>query len=190
MKRKQLSIIPIEEMAQDLLDKAYSCEIPKEKLLKMFSDCIQRKWSIEEEKFKKKVEVYLTNNQKHLELYDYGFKYNYVMSDYLKFKSEFNSKQRYKFYLEIICAMYKLHKSVEYGADMTKLYSLLIDKNLEVDVNVYDEVVVVVCMIFEREVSTMVNCTEFLKLREQYQIYDSFQLTILGMLYLVEKENA
>ena len=54
MKRKHPNTIPMEEMTQDLLDKAYSCEMSKEQLLKMFSDCIEKKWMEEEEKFRKK----------------------------------------------------------------------------------------------------------------------------------------
>ena len=52
MKRKHPNTIPMEEMTQDLLDKAYSCEMSKEQLLKMFSDCIEKKWMEEEEKFR------------------------------------------------------------------------------------------------------------------------------------------
>ena len=55
MKRKHPNTIPMEEMTQDLLDKAYSCEMSKEQLLKMFSDCIEKKWMEEEEKFRKKL---------------------------------------------------------------------------------------------------------------------------------------
>ena len=54
MKKKHPNTIPMEEMTQDLLDKAYSCEMSKEQLLKMFSDCIEKKWMEEEEKFRKK----------------------------------------------------------------------------------------------------------------------------------------
>ena len=63
MKRKHPNTIPMEEMTQDLLDKAYSCEMSKEQLLKMFSDCIEKKWMEEEEKFKyifKKIKVILS----------------------------------------------------------------------------------------------------------------------------------
>lgn len=42
MKRKHPNTIPMEEMTQDLPDKAYSCEMSKEQLLKMFSDCIEK----------------------------------------------------------------------------------------------------------------------------------------------------
>ena len=53
MKRKHPNTIPMEEMTQDLLDKAYSCEMSKEQLLKMFSDCIEKKWMVVEEIFRK-----------------------------------------------------------------------------------------------------------------------------------------
>lgn len=56
----------MEDMTQELLDKAYSCEISKEQLLKMFSDCIEKKWMKEEEKYKnvefcrtKKLDIYI-----------------------------------------------------------------------------------------------------------------------------------
>ena len=80
MKRKEPNIISMEDMTQDLLNKAYSCEISKEQLLKMFSDCIEKKWMKEEEKFRKKVEVYLGKNQHYIEsyeadFYDDGFEY-------------------------------------------------------------------------------------------------------------------
>ena len=137
MKRKQPNIIPMEEMTQDLLDKAYSCEIPKEQLLKMFSDCIEKKWLKEEEKFRKKVEVYLGKNQHHIEsyetdFYDHGFEYKNTGNSYSKFKNEFDFSQRYKFYLEIICAMYKLHKNMNYGIDITSLYAFLNDNHLRI----------------------------------------------------------
>ena len=192
MKRKQPIIIPMEEMTQVLLDRAYSCDISKEQLLKMFSDCIEKKWMEEEKMFKKKVEIYLKNNQHYIEsyeadFYNQAFEYKDAGSNYLKFKSEFNLSQRYKFYLEIICAMYKLYKNMNCGIDMTNLYNLLNENHLNIDYNKYIEVVAVVCMIFEGEVYTSTQCGEFCKLREQYRIYDSFQLTILGMIYLVEK---
>lgn len=195
MKRKQSNIIPMEEMTQDLLNKAYSCGISKEQLLKMFSDCIEKKWMKEEKKFRKKVEIYLRKNQHYIEsyeadFYDQGFEYKDAGSSYSNFKSEFDLRQRYKFYLEIICAMYKLHKNMNSAIDMTDLYNLLNEDHLDIDYNKYVEVVAVVCMIFEGEVYTSTQCGEFCELREQYYIYDSFQLTILGMIYLVEKENA
>ncbi len=195
MKRKQSNIIPMEEMTQDLLNKAYSCGISKEQLLEMFSDCIEKKWMKEEKKFRKKVEIYLRKNQHYIEsyeadFYDQGFEYKDAGSSYSNFKSEFDLRQRYKFYLEIICAMYKLHKNMNSAIDMTDLYNLLNEDHLDIDYNKYVEVVAVVCMIFEGEVYTSTQCGEFCELREQYYIYDSFQLTILGMIYLVEKENA
>lgn len=195
MKRKQSNIIPMEEMTQDLLNKAYSCGISKEQLLEMFSDCIEKKWMKEEKKFRKKVEIYLRKNQHYIEsyeadFYDQGFEYKDAGSSYSNFKSEFDLRQRYKFYLEIICAMYKLHKNINSAIDMTDLYNLLNEDHLDIDYNKYVEVVAVVCMIFEGEVYTSTQCGEFCELREQYYIYDSFQLTILGMIYLVEKENA
>ena len=195
MKRKQSNIIPMEEMPQDLLNKAYSCGISKEQLLEMFSDCIEKKWMKEEKKFRKKVEIYLRKNQHYIEsyeadFYDQGFEYKDAGSSYSNFKSEFDLRQRYKFYLEIICAMYKLHKNMNSAIDMTDLYNLLNEDHLDIDYNKYVEVVAVVCMIFEGEVYTSTQCGEFCELREQYYIYDSFQLTILGMIYLVEKENA
>lgn len=195
MKRKQSNIIPMEEMTQDLLNKAYSCGISKEQLLEMFSDCIEKKWMKEEKKFRKKVEIYLRKNQHYIEsyeadFYDQGFEYKDTGSSYSNFKSEFDLRQRYKFYLEIICAMYKLHKNINSAIDMTDLYNLLNEDHLDIDYNKYVEVVAVVCMIFEGEVYTSTQCGEFCELREQYYIYDSFQLTILGMIYLVEKENA
>ena len=148
MKRKHPNTIPMEEMTQDLLDKAYSCEMSKEQLLKMFSDCIEKKWMEEED-----------------------------------------LSQRYKFYLEIICAMYKLHRNMNYGIDITSLYALLNHNHLDIDFNKYAEVIAVVCMILEGEVCTSTQCGEFYDLRKQYQIHNNFQLTILGMIYLVEKEN-
>ena len=195
MKRKQSNIIPMEEMTQDLLNKAYSCGISKEQLLEMFSDCIEKKWMKDEKKFRKKVEIYLRKNQHYIEsyeadFYDQGFEYKDAGSSYSNFKSEFDLRQRYKFYLEIICAMYKLHKNINSAIDMTDLYNLLNEDHLDIDYNKYVEVVAVVCMIFEGEVYTSTQCGEFCELREQYYIYDSFQLTILGMIYLVEKENA
>lgn len=195
MKRKQSNIIPMEEMTQDLLNKAYSCGIYKEQLLEMFSDCIEKKLMKEEKKFRKKVEIYLRKNQHYIEsyeadFYDQGFEYKDAGSSYSNFKSEFDLRQRYKFYLEIICAMYKLHKNMNSAIDMTDLYNLLNEDHLDIDYNKYVEVVEVVCMIFEGEVYTSTQCGEFCELREQYYIYDSFQLTILGMIYLVEKENA
>ena len=195
MKRKQSNIIPMEEMIQDLLNKAYSCGISKEQLLEMFSDCIEKKWMKEEKKFRKKVEIYLRKNQHYIEsyeadFYDQGFEYKDAGSSYSNFKSEFDLRQRYKFYFEIICAMYKLHKNMNFAIDMTDLYNLLNEDHLDIDYNKYVEVVAVVCMIFEGEVYTSTQCGEFCELREQYYIYDSFQLTILGMIYLVEKENA
>lgn len=195
MKRKQSNIIPMEDMTQDLLNKAYSCGISKEQLLEMFSDCIEKKWMKEEKKFRKKVEIYLRKNQHYIEsyeadFYDQGFEYKDAGSSYSNFKSEFDLRQRYKFYLEIICAMYKLHKNMNSAIDMTDLYNLLNEDHLDIDYNKYVEVVAVVCMIFEGEVYTSTQCGEFCELREQYYIYDSFQLTILGMIYLVEKENA
>ena len=195
MKRKQSNIIPMEEMTQDLLNKAYSCGISKEQLLEMFSDCIEKKWMKEEKKFRKKVEIYLRKNQHYIEsyeadFYDQGFEYKDAGSSYSNFKSEFDLRQRYKFYLEIICAKYKLHKNMNFAIDMTDLYNLLNEDHLDIDYNKYVEVVAVVCMIFEGEVYTSTQCGEFCELREQYYIYDSFQLTILGMIYLVEKENA
>lgn len=195
MKRKQSNIIPMEEMTQDLLNKAYSCGISKEQLLEMFSDCIEKKWMKEEKKFRKKVEIYLRKNQHYIEsyeadFYDQGFEYKDAGSSYSNFKSEFDLRQRYKFYLEIICAMYKLHKNMNSAIDMTDLYNLLNEDHLDIDYNKYVEVVAVVCMIFEGEVYTSTQCGEFCELREQYYIYDSFQLTILGIIYLVEKENA
>jgi len=195
MKRKQSNIIPMEEMTQDLLNKAYSCGISKEQLLEMFSDCIEKKWMKEEKKFRKKVEIYLRKNQHYIEsyeadFYDQGFEYKDAGSSYSNFKSEFDLRQRYKFYFEIICAMYKLHKNMNFAIDMTDLYNLLNEDHLDIDYNKYVEVVAVVCMIFEGEVYTSTKCGEFCELIEQYYIYDSFQLTILGMIYLVEKENA
>ena len=192
MKRKQSNIIPMEEMTQDLLNKAYSCGISKEQLLEMFSDCIEKKWMKEEKKFRKKVEIYLRKNQHYIEsyeadFYDQGFEYKEAGSSYSNFKSEFDLRQRYKFYLEIICAMYKLHKNMNSAIDMTDLYNLLNEDHLDIDYNKYVEVVAVVCMIFEGEVYTSTQCGEICELREQYYIYDSFQLTILGMIYLVEK---
>ena len=120
MKRKQPIIIPMEEMTQVLLDRAYSCDISKEQLLKMFSDCIENKWMEEEKMFKKKVEIYLRKNQHYIEsyeadFYDQGFEYKDAGSSYSNFKSEFDLCQRYKFYLEIICAKYKLYKNMNYG---------------------------------------------------------------------------
>ena len=44
MKRKHPNTIPMEEMTQDLLDKAYSWEMSIDHLLKMFYDCIDIKW--------------------------------------------------------------------------------------------------------------------------------------------------
>lgn len=195
MKRKQSNIIPMEEMTQDLLNKAYSCGISKKQLLEMFSDCIEKKWMKEEKNFRKKVEIYLRKNQHYIEsyeadFYDQRFEYKNAGSSYSNFKSEFDLCQRYKFYLEIICAMYKLHKNMDSAIDMTDLYNLLNEDHLDIDYNKYVEVVEVVCMIFEGEVYTSTQCGEFCELREQYYIYDSFQLTILGMIYLVEKENA
>ena len=195
MKRKEPNIISMEDMTQDLLNKAYSCEISKEQLLKMFSDCIEKKWMKEEEKFRKKVEVYLGKNQHHIEsyeadFYDDGFEYKDAGIRYSKFKSEFDSSQRHKFYLEIICAMYKLHKNMNRGVDITDLYALLNANHLDVEFNKYVEVVAVVCMILEGEVYTSTQCCEFCQLREQYHLYNVFELTILGMIYLVEKENA
>lgn len=195
MKRKEPNIISMEDMTQDLLNKAYSCEISKEQLLKMFSDCIEKKWMKEEEKFRKKVEVYLGKNQHYIEsyeadFYDYGFEYKDAGSSYSKFKSEFDSSQRYKFYLEVICAMHKLHKNMNRGVDITDLYALLNANHLDVEFNKYVEVVAVVCMILEGEVCTSTQCGEFCQLREQYQLYNVFELTIIGMIYLVEKENA
>ena len=147
------------------------------------------------EKVQKKVEIYLIKNQHYIEsyeadFYDQGFEYKDAGSSYSNFKSEFDLRQRYKFYLEIICAMYKLHKNMNFAIDMTDLYNLLNEDHLDIDYNKYVEVVAVVCMIFEGEVYTSTQCGEFCELREQYYIYDSFQLTILGMIYLVEKENA
>ena len=126
MKRKHPNTIPMEEMTQDLLDKAYSCEMSKEQLLKMFSDCIEKKWMEEEENFRKKVEVYLQKNQGNIEsyeadFYDSRFGYEDARNIYSKFKIEFDLSQRYKFYLEIICAMYKLHRNMNYGIDMRKV---------------------------------------------------------------------
>lgn len=195
MKRKQSNIIPMEEMTQDLLNKAYFCDISKEQLLEMFSDCIEKKWGKEEKKFRKKVEVYLRKNQHYIEsyeadFYDQRFEYKDARSSYSNFKIEFDLRQRYRFYLEIMCAMYKLHKNMNSAIDMTDLYNLLNGDHLYIDYNKYVEVVAVVCMIFEGEVYTSIQCGEFCELREQYYIYDSFQLTILGMIYLVEKENA
>ena len=195
MKRKQSNIIPMEEMTQDLLNKAYSCGISKKELLEMFSDCIEKKWMKEEKKFRKKVEIYLRKKQHYIEsyeadFYDQRFEYKNAGSSYSNFKSEFDLRQRYKFYLEIICAMYKLHKNMNSAIDITDLYNLLNEDHLDIDYNKYVEVVEVVCMIFEGEVYTSTQCDEFCELREQYYIYDSFQLTILGMIYLVEKENA
>lgn len=195
MKRKQSNIIPMEEMTQDLLNKAYFCDISKEQLLEMFSDCIEKKWRKEEKKFRKKVEVYLRKNQHYIEsyeadFYDQRFEYKDARSSYSNFKIEFDLRQRYRFYLEIMCAMYKLHKNMNSTIDMTDLYNLLNGDHLYIDYNKYVEVVAVVCMIFEGEVYTSIQCGEFCELREQYYIYDSFQLTILGMIYLVEKENA
>lgn len=195
MKRKQSNIIPMEEMTQDLLNKAYFCDISKEQLLEMFSDCIEKKWVKEEKKFRKKVEVYLRKNQHYIEsyeadFYDQRFEYKDARSSYSNFKIEFDLRQRYRFYLEIMCAMYKLHKNMNSAIDMTDLYNLLNGDHLYIDYNKYVEVVAVVCMIFEGEVYTSIQCGEFCELREQYYIYDSFQLTILGMIYLVEKENA
>ena len=193
MKRKQINSIPMEEMTQELLDKAYSCEISKEQLLEMFSECIENKWMKEEKKFRKKVERYLKNNQHYIEsyeadFYNQEFEYMDAGSSYSKFKDEFDFNQRYKFYLEIICAMYKLHKKMSSAIDMTDLYNLLNENHLDIDYNKYVEVIAVVCMIFEGEVYTSTQCGEFGELREQYQIYDSFQNTILGMIYLVEKK--
>lgn len=54
MKRKHPNTIPMEEMTQDLLDKAYSCEMSKEQLLKMFSDCIEKKMDGRRRKIQKK----------------------------------------------------------------------------------------------------------------------------------------
>ena len=195
MKRKEPNIISMEDMTQDVLNKAYSCEISKEQLLKMFSDCIEKKWMKEEEKFRKKVEVYLGKNQHYIEsyeadFYDDGFEYKDAGIGYSKFKSEFDSSQRYKFYLEIICAMHKLHKNINHGVDITDLYALLNVNHLDVEFNKYVEVVAVVCMILEGEVYTSTQCGEFCQLREQYQLYNVFELTILGIIYLVEKENA
>ena len=195
MKRKKTNIIPMEDMTQELLDKAYFCEISKEQLLKMFSDCIEKKWMKEEEKFRKKVEVYLDKNQHHIEsyeadFYDYGFNYKDAASSYSRFKSKFDSNQRYKFYLEIICAMHKLHKNINHAVEITDLYALLNDNHLDMEFNEYAEVVAVVCMILEGEVCTSTQCGEFCQLREQYKLYNVFELTILGMIYLVEKANA
>lgn len=194
MKRKHPNTIPMEEMTQDLLDKAYSCEMSKEQLLKMFSDCIEKKWMEEEENFRKKVEVYLQKNQGNIEsyeadFYDSRFGYEDARNIYSKFKIEFDLSQRYKFYLEIICAMYKLHRNMNYGIDITSLYALLNHNHLDIDFNKYAEVIAVVCMILEGEVCTRTQCGEFYDLRKQYQIHNNFQLTILGMIYLVEKEN-
>ena len=140
MKRKHPNTIPMEEMTQDLLDKAYSCEMSKEQLLKMFSDCIEKKWMEEEEKFRKKVEVYLQKNQGNIEsyeadFYDSRFGYEDARNIYSKFKMEFDLSQRYKFYLEIICAMYKLHRNMNYGIDITSLYALLNHNHLDIDFN-------------------------------------------------------
>ena len=195
MKRKHPNTIPMEEMTQDLLDKAYSCEMSKEQLLKMFSDCIEKKWMEEEEKFRKKVEVYLQKNQGNIEsyeadFYDSRFGYEDARNIYSKFKIKFDLSQRYKFYLEIICAMYKLHRNMNYGIDITSLYALLNHNHLDIDFNKYAEVIAVVCMIFEGEVCTSTQYGEFYDLRKQYRIHNNFQLTILGMIYLVEKENS
>ena len=146
MKRKHPNTIPMEEMTQDLLDKAYSCEMSKEQLLKMFSDCIEKKWMEEEEKFKKKVEVYLQKNQGNIEsyeadFYDSRFGYEDARNIYSKFKMEFDLSQRYKFYLEIICAMYKLHRNMNYGIDITSLYALLNHNHLDIDFNNNEEYV-------------------------------------------------
>lgn len=194
MKRKHPNTIPMEERTQDLLDKAYSCEMSKEQLLKMFSDCIEKKWMEEEEKFRKKVEVYLQKNQGNIEsyeadFYDSRFGYEDARNIYSKFKMEFDLSQRYKFYLEIICAMYKLHRNMNYGIDITSLYALLNHNHLDIDFNKYAEVIAVVCMILEGEVCTSTQCGEFYDLRKQYRIHNNFQLTILGMIYWVEKEN-
>lgn len=161
MKRKHPNTIPMEEMTQDLLDKAYSCEMSKEQLLKMFSDCIEKKWMEEEEKFRKKVEVYLQKNQGNIEsyeadFYDSRFGYEDARNIYSKFKMEFDLSQRYKFYLEIICAMYKLHRNMNYGIDITSLYALLNHNHLDIDFNKYAEVIAVVCMILEEEVRRIV----------------------------------
>ena len=72
------------------------------------------------EKVQKKVEIYLRKNQHYIEsyeadFYDQGFEYKDAGSSYSNFKSEFDLRQRYKFYLEIICAMYKLYKNINYG---------------------------------------------------------------------------
>ena len=85
--------------------------------------------------------------------------------------------------------MYKLHKNMNYGIDITSLYALLNHNHLDIDFNKYAEVVAVVCMILEGEVCTSTQCGEFYDLRKQYRIHNNFQLTILGMIYLVEKEN-
>ena len=69
------------------------------------------------------------------------------------------------------------------------MYSLLNNNHLDIDFNKYIEVVEVVCMILKLEVCTSTQCDEFGKLREQYHICNSFQFTILGMIYLVEEEN-
>ena len=115
MKRKHPNTIPMEEMTQDLLDKAYSCEMSKEQLLKMFSDCIEKKWMEEEENFRKKVEVYLQKNQGNIEsyeadFYDSRFGYEDARNIYSKFKIEFDLSQRYKFYLEIISQAKLMYK--------------------------------------------------------------------------------
>ena len=67
--------------------------------------------------------------------------------------------------------------------------SNFLNNHLDIDFNKYAEVVAVVCMILEGEVCTSTQCGEFYDLRKQYRIHNNFQLTILGMIYLVEKEN-
>lgn len=193
MKKIEPNILPMDEMTQDLLDKAYSCDISKEQLLKLFSDCIEKKWSIEEENFREKVAAYLDKNQHYIESYEPSFydslNYKDGANEYSKFKSEFDSSQRYRFYLEIICAMHKLHKDMRPGIDITDLYAVLNDEHLDLDFSRYTNVVYVVNMILEGEVYTSTQCGEFSNLRNQYRLWNNFQLTILGMIYLVEKNH-
>lgn len=191
MKKKKLDNLPYDEMTQDLLEKAYSCDISKEHLLKMLSNCIEKKWIKEEEKFRKKVAAYLDKNQHMIEFYEPEFYDNFDFADgadrFSRFMNNFDSSQRYSYYLEIICAMHRLHKDMRSGIDITDLYSLLNDEHLELDFSLYTDVVYVVNMILECEVFTSTQCGEFCDLRNQYQILNNFQLTIIGMIYLVEK---
>ena len=91
------------------------------------------------EKVQKKVEIYLRKKQHHIEshesnFYNQEFVYKDAGSDYSNFRSGFDLSQRYKFYLEIICAMYKLHKNITSAIDLTDLYNLLNENHLDFEI--------------------------------------------------------